>query len=636
MARRAEAAGLPPELPVMAALVESNLQNLDHGDAVLRGLLPDAHDLLGLGQVRRLPEGPGKQIQWFIDHAEPLKARFGSLPRRRELSAPGSPTRRRPAAQYRYRYALRFEEARALLERGRAGAGAPDSADAPSPGTGHSSARRRGDRRRSGSRRTHRRRARAAPGRPPRPAAPAPTASSRSPSPRRRRPPPRPHGPARGAFLAIKPAGPPSAVASVADVPPAASDPAAAGAGRLGACRPAGRQARAGGRGRRSANTGVEVDEYLAAAGVPPGNPWCASFVTWALQQAGHRIPGSGWAAVRTWVQAAEAGTSDLQVVSPGDARPGDIVAYDWGGQEDFGADGHIGFVACRVEGGRFTALEGNAQDAVMEVPRQVGGGGANVEVPAHRGGRPAQRRAGAVGCPGRPGGGEPAGPPPRPPRSPPPATGGAPATPATARPRRQIAAWMARLAERRGLPRELPVMAGLVESGLRNLSYGDADSVGFFQMRLSIWDRGTYAGSAAGPSCRSSGSSTRPRRSSASASPAACRSTTRTSSGSGSPTSSARPPSTAAATSCGSRRRATSCARRARRRRRSRRVPAAAVPGRRDALAARPPGPRPPPPAGDAGGARAEARWPRRRSTSARPTSGAARPRRPASTARA
>ena len=37
--------------------------------------------------------------------------------------------------------------------------------------------------------------------------------------------------------------------------------------------------------------------------------------------------------------------------------------------------------------------------------------------------------------------------------------------------------------------------MAGLVESGLKNLNYGDADSVGFFQMRTSIWDKGIYKG---------------------------------------------------------------------------------------------------------------------------------------------
>jgi cell wall-associated NlpC family hydrolase len=58
-----------------------------------------------------------------------------------------------------------------------------------------------------------------------------------------------------------------------------------------------------------------------------------------------------------------------------------------------------------------------------------------------------------------------------------------------------QIAAWMGAQAEKRGIPPELPVMAGLVESGLRNLDGGDADSVGFFQMRVGIWNTGDYAG---------------------------------------------------------------------------------------------------------------------------------------------
>jgi hypothetical protein len=58
-----------------------------------------------------------------------------------------------------------------------------------------------------------------------------------------------------------------------------------------------------------------------------------------------------------------------------------------------------------------------------------------------------------------------------------------------------QLAAWMAAGATRAGLPPELPVMAALTESGLRNLNYGDRDSVGFFQMRLGIWNQGAYAG---------------------------------------------------------------------------------------------------------------------------------------------
>ena len=73
-------------------------------------------------------------------------------------------------------------------------------------------------------------------------------------------------------------------------------------------------------------------------------------------------------------------------------------------------------------------------------------------------------------------------------------------ADPVTDELRIAIAHWMARGMQDAGLPAELPVMAALVESGLRNLPYGDRDSVGFFQMRLGIWDRGAYAGYLARP----------------------------------------------------------------------------------------------------------------------------------------
>ena len=185
------------------------------------------------------------------------------------------------------------------------------------------------------------------------------------------------------AFLdAIKPAGPASAVAPPGTAPPAVADAAAAtaaGSSPLGA---SALQVAKGELGVRETgdNTGVDVDKYLAAADMGPGNPWCASFVTWALAESGHKMDGGGWAAVSTWVQNAEQGKNDLQVVSADEARPGDIVAYDWGGQEDFGADGHIGFLESNVEGGKFTALEGNSGDAVLRVPRELGSGGANMK----------------------------------------------------------------------------------------------------------------------------------------------------------------------------------------------------------------------------------------------------------------
>src|SRR4051794_27870959 len=179
-----------------------------------------------------------------------------------------------------------------------------------------------------------------------------------------------------GSFLAVQPpAGPPSAVASAASVPGMVDAAAVAapgsGASSVGAAALKVAQTQLGVH-EQGVNTGAEVDKYLAAAKVGPGNPWCASFVTWSLEQSGHKMNGSGWAAVQTWVQHAEAKQDNLQLVDAADARPGDIVAYDWGHGEDFGSDGHIGFLASNVKDGKFTALEGNNHDQVMKVPRDV------------------------------------------------------------------------------------------------------------------------------------------------------------------------------------------------------------------------------------------------------------------------
>ena len=53
----------------------------------------------------------------------------------------------------------------------------------------------------------------------------------------------------------------------------------------------------------------------------------------------------------------------------------------------------------------------------------------------------------------------------------------------------------MAHAARARRVPGELPVMAALETSGLRNLAGGDRDDAGFFGMRLSVWNTGKYAG---------------------------------------------------------------------------------------------------------------------------------------------
>jgi hypothetical protein len=122
-------------------------------------------------------------------------------------------------------------------------------------------------------------------------------------------------------------------------------------------------------------NSGPQVDTYLAAAGAGGGNPWCAGFVTWVLEQNGHEMPGEGWAAVATWVQAAGEGEHGLSLVSAEEAQPGDIVAFDWGGGGDYGSDGHIGFLDSPVNDGAFETIEGNSGDAVSKQVRGVGQG---------------------------------------------------------------------------------------------------------------------------------------------------------------------------------------------------------------------------------------------------------------------
>jgi hypothetical protein len=70
-----------------------------------------------------------------------------------------------------------------------------------------------------------------------------------------------------------------------------------------------------------------------------------------------------------------------------------------------------------------------------------------------------------------------------------------APPYPGDSAPRAAIAEWLAYGAAQAALPRELPVMAALVESGLTNLQVPDSDPAGYFQMRMSVWNQGDYAG---------------------------------------------------------------------------------------------------------------------------------------------
>jgi hypothetical protein len=123
MAGMARQAGLPPELPVMAALVESGLSNLGHGDADSLGFFQMRTSVWNSGPYAGYPDNPELQVKWFIDQASDIRRRrleeglssFGSDP-----NGYGNwiADVERPAEQYRGRYQGRLEQARELLRAG--------------------------------------------------------------------------------------------------------------------------------------------------------------------------------------------------------------------------------------------------------------------------------------------------------------------------------------------------------------------------------------------------------------------------------------------------------------------------------------------------------------------------------------
>lgn len=90
---------------------------------------------------------------------------------------------------------------------------------------------------------------------------------------------------------------------------------------------------------------------YFGQSGVP----YCAMFVAWVLAQAGQSAPGMPTAAVKTCYDAAK--SQGRLRGSKKDAKPGDLVIFDWG---DGGkAQDHIGFVEKNC-GSYIQTIEGN------------------------------------------------------------------------------------------------------------------------------------------------------------------------------------------------------------------------------------------------------------------------------------
>lgn len=123
MATAALAEEIPGELPVMAALVESGMRNLNYGDRDSVGFFQMRTSIWNTGKYKGYPKKPDLQLRWFLDTA-------ASVRKSHIISGKGDPARttatygvwiadiERPAEQYRGRYQQRIEEAAELVERG--------------------------------------------------------------------------------------------------------------------------------------------------------------------------------------------------------------------------------------------------------------------------------------------------------------------------------------------------------------------------------------------------------------------------------------------------------------------------------------------------------------------------------------
>jgi cell wall-associated NlpC family hydrolase len=129
MGAQAKEAGLPPELPVMAALTESTLRNIPYGDHDSVGFFQMRLSVWNNGPYAGYLDNPDLQITWFIDHALAARAEDPALAQSPDTWGQWIANVEQPAAEYRYRYQLQLGAAQELLR-------STDPTQGPAPSAG--------------------------------------------------------------------------------------------------------------------------------------------------------------------------------------------------------------------------------------------------------------------------------------------------------------------------------------------------------------------------------------------------------------------------------------------------------------------------------------------------------------------
>jgi hypothetical protein len=109
-------------------------------------------------------------------------------------------------------------------------------------------------------------------------------------------------------------------------------------------------------------NDGPQLAVYrTAVAGAAAGQPWCATFVSWAAAQAGAPIGDNGSGSASVAAIADWASRTGRLMPASSTPSPGDLIVF---------GDRHIGIVESVNADGSLTTVEGNHASAVSRVQR--------------------------------------------------------------------------------------------------------------------------------------------------------------------------------------------------------------------------------------------------------------------------
>lgn len=126
------------------------------------------------------------------------------------------------------------------------------------------------------------------------------------------------------------------------------------------------------------ANQGKGISKYWSAVDYSNGygNPWCAAFVSWIIQQSAilpeeHRPTTASAFGIEKWAKSKiSQGHSFVRLIRrPREVQSGDLVVFSWS---------HVGIAASNSEGSGFRTIEGNttipgrAQQGVAEKSRKL------------------------------------------------------------------------------------------------------------------------------------------------------------------------------------------------------------------------------------------------------------------------